>query len=66
MTGMMIGQASSFLPEYSKAAAAGGIIFKTLDIIPLIDVFSKRGQFPVRIKNVEKFCLFVEKFFYQF
>jgi len=49
MTGMVIGQASSFLPDYSKAAAAGGIIFKTLDIIPFIDVFSKRGQYPVRI-----------------
>lgn len=44
MTGMVIGQSSSFLPDYSKAAAAAGLIFKTLDTIPLIDAFSKRGE----------------------
>ncbi|XP_060570521.1 ATP-dependent translocase ABCB1-like isoform X2 [Ruditapes philippinarum] len=58
MTGIVIGQSSSFLPDYSKAATAGGLIFKTLDTIPLIDVFSKRGQYlsnisgRVQIRNV--------------
>lgn len=44
ITGLTIGQTSSFLPDYSKAATAAGLIFKVLGTVPLIDVFSKRGE----------------------
>ncbi|XP_052821017.1 ATP-dependent translocase ABCB1-like isoform X1 [Mya arenaria] len=44
-TGLVLGQVSSFLPDYSKAATAGGMIFKILDTIPAIDVSSERGQY---------------------
>ncbi|WAR14100.1 MDR1-like protein [Mya arenaria] len=44
-TGLVLGQLSSFLPDYSKAATAGGMIFKILDTIPAIDVSSERGQY---------------------
>ena len=47
LTGLVIGQSASFLPDYSKALNAAGLIFKILDTVPLIDVFSKRGQYPV-------------------
>ncbi|XP_045177444.2 ATP-dependent translocase ABCB1-like isoform X2 [Mercenaria mercenaria] len=55
MTGMVIGQSSSFLPDYSKAATAAGLIFKVLDTIPLIDVFSKRGQYLSKISGHVQF-----------
>ncbi|KAK3611392.1 hypothetical protein CHS0354_036589 [Potamilus streckersoni] len=45
-TGVVIGQASSFLPDYSKARQAAGLIFKTLDTKPLIDIYSTQGQHP--------------------
>ncbi|XP_060073738.1 ATP-dependent translocase ABCB1-like [Ylistrum balloti] len=44
-TGITIGQASSFLPEYSKAKHAAGLIFKVIDTIPPIDIYSKRGVY---------------------
>ena len=47
LTGLVIGQSTSFLPDYSKAVNAAGLIFKILDLVPAIDVFSKRGQYPV-------------------
>ncbi|XP_048749989.2 ATP-dependent translocase ABCB1-like isoform X1 [Ostrea edulis] len=49
-TGMTIGQASSFLPDYSKAQHSAGLIFKVLDTIPGIDVYSPRGTY---LNNVE-------------
>ncbi|KAL3862668.1 hypothetical protein ACJMK2_008621 [Sinanodonta woodiana] len=50
-TGIVIGQASSFLPDYSKARQAAGLIFKTLDTIPIIDIYSARGQRPNEVKG---------------
>ncbi|KAL4217465.1 tRNA N6-adenosine threonylcarbamoyltransferase [Mactra antiquata] len=55
LTGLVIGQVSSFLPDYSKAATAGGLIFKVLDTIPGIDVFSKRGQYLSKISGLVEF-----------
>ncbi|XP_069111959.1 ATP-dependent translocase ABCB1-like isoform X2 [Argopecten irradians] len=48
-TGITIGQASSFLPEYSKAKHAAGLIFKVVDTIPQIDIYSKRGVYMDRM-----------------
>ncbi|XP_064599295.1 ATP-dependent translocase ABCB1-like isoform X2 [Liolophura sinensis] len=44
-TGLAVGQASSFLPDYSKARLAAGHIFRLLDTVPLIDIYSKKGCF---------------------
>lgn len=44
-TGMTIGQASSFLPDYSKAQHAAGILFKVLETIPGIDIYSSKGTY---------------------
>ncbi|XP_062574024.1 ATP-dependent translocase ABCB1-like isoform X1 [Saccostrea cucullata] len=49
-TGMTIGQASSFLPDYSKAQHAAGLIFKILETIPGIDIYSQRGTY---LNNVD-------------
>lgn len=46
-TAMVIGQSSSFLPEYSKAKHAAGLIFKAFDTVPSIDIYSKRGTYLV-------------------
>ena len=46
---MTIGQASSFLPDYSKAKHAAALIFKVLETIPGIDIYSSRGTYMVCI-----------------
>nr|AID66618.1 P-glycoprotein [Anadara sativa] len=57
-TGSVIGQASSFLPDYSKARVSAGLIFKILDRVPPIDVYSQKGiylqdiQGRIRFKDV--------------
>lgn len=43
-TGISLGQMSSFLPDYTKAQHAAGVIFKILDIIPKIDIYSEKGM----------------------
>ena len=48
---MVIGQSASFLPDYSKAKHAAGLVFKALDTVPPIDVYSKRGTFLVCTGN---------------
>jgi hypothetical protein len=45
---MTIGQASSFLPDYSKAQHSAGLIFKVLETIPSIDVYSPKGTYLVK------------------
>jgi len=47
-TGLTIGQTSSFLPDYAKAKHAAGLVFKVIDTIPAIDVYSTRGIYQVR------------------
>ena len=42
-TGMAVGQASSFLPDYSKAQLSAGYIFQLLDLVPKIDVYKREG-----------------------
>ncbi|XP_067658455.1 ATP-dependent translocase ABCB1-like isoform X1 [Haliotis asinina] len=42
-TGMAVGQASSFLPDYTKARLSAGLIFKLLDYVPFIDIYSNKG-----------------------
>lgn len=44
---MMLGQATSFFPEYFKAKFAAGLIFKMLNIQPKIDSFGRHGLQPV-------------------
>ncbi|XP_052275142.1 ATP-dependent translocase ABCB1-like isoform X2 [Dreissena polymorpha] len=51
LTGLVVGQASSFLPDYSKAATAGGLIFKIINTVPAIDVASEAGQHPSNISG---------------
>ena len=46
-TGITIGQSSSFLPDYSKAKHAAALVFKTLDTVPAIDVYSSKGTYLV-------------------
>ncbi|KAI8796008.1 multidrug resistance protein 3 [Biomphalaria glabrata] len=42
-TGISVGQAASFLPDYTKAQLSAGYIFTMLDIIPKIDIFNTSG-----------------------
>ena len=48
---MVVGQSASFLPDYSKAKHAAGLVFKALDTVPPIDVYSKRGTYLVCTGN---------------
>ncbi|KAK3105070.1 hypothetical protein FSP39_016614 [Pinctada imbricata] len=48
-TGITIGQASSFLPDYSKAKHAAALIFKVLDTVPPIDIYSQKGTYLERV-----------------
>ncbi|KAK3768852.1 hypothetical protein RRG08_053383 [Elysia crispata] len=41
---MSVGQAASFLPDYSKAQLSAGHIFTILDLVPKIDVYSTSGK----------------------
>nr|XP_022339240.1 multidrug resistance protein 1-like isoform X1 [Crassostrea virginica] len=50
-TGMTIGQASSFLPDYSKAKHAAALIFKVLETIPGIDIYSSRGTYMNKVEG---------------
>lgn len=43
LAGQVIGQASSFLPDYSKGRLAAGYIFQMMGIKPNIDNFSTAG-----------------------
>lgn len=54
-TAMVIGQSSSFLPEYSKAKHAAGLIFKAFDTIPPIDIYSKRGTYLQKVDGLIQF-----------
>lgn len=68
-TGMTIGQASSFLPDYSKAQHAAGILFKVLETIPGIDIYSSKGTYMVclympRIFGNNTLFLHIYKYFY--
>ncbi|GFN90381.1 multidrug resistance protein 1-like, partial [Plakobranchus ocellatus] len=51
--GMSVGQAASFLPDYSKAQLSAGHIFVILDLLPKIDVYSTSGKMkPTQSVNV--------------
>ncbi|ESO91246.1 hypothetical protein LOTGIDRAFT_153678 [Lottia gigantea] len=50
-TGLAVGQATSFLPDYSKAKLSSAYIFRILATFPGIDIFSARGQRPVSLKG---------------
>ncbi|CAG2232220.1 ABCB1 [Mytilus edulis] len=54
-TAMVIGQSSSFLPEYSKAKHAAGLIFKAFDTVPSIDIYSKRGTYLQKVDGLIQF-----------
>ncbi|XP_052083244.1 ATP-dependent translocase ABCB1-like isoform X2 [Mytilus californianus] len=54
-TAMVIGQSSSFLPEYAKAKHAAGLIFKAFDTIPPIDIYSKRGTYLQKVDGLIQF-----------
>lgn len=45
---MIAGQIASFAPDYVKAKASAGRIFKLLDRQPAIDAYSDSGLKPVK------------------
>ncbi|XP_059164342.1 ATP-dependent translocase ABCB1-like [Physella acuta] len=57
-TGISVGQAASFLPDYTKAQLSAGYIFTMMDIVPKIDIFSSKGTVQpnitgeIKIENV--------------
>ncbi|KAH9513520.1 Multidrug resistance protein 1 [Bulinus truncatus] len=50
-TGISVGQAASFLPDYTKAQLSAGYIFTMLDIVPKIDIFSAKGSIKENISG---------------
>ena len=46
---MAIGEASSFAPDASKAAASAEKVFELLDEVPSIDTESKEGLQPAQV-----------------
>lgn len=52
---MVIGQSASFLPDYSKAKHAAGLVFKALDTVPPIDVYSKKGTYLQKVDGYIQF-----------
>lgn len=47
---MALGRASNYAPDYAKALVSAARIFKLLDRVPPIDVYSKEGDTWVRYK----------------
>ena len=43
LAGQVVGQASSFLPDYSKGKLAAAYIFRMMNVEPNIDNFSTTG-----------------------
>jgi hypothetical protein len=51
IAGQVVGQSSSFLPDYSKGRLAAAYIFRMMSVVPLIDNYSTEGLQKVRGKK---------------
>ncbi|XP_070561508.1 ATP-dependent translocase ABCB1-like isoform X2 [Ptychodera flava] len=49
--GMAVGQSASFLPDFSKAKHSASLIFKLLDTVPEIDIYTQWGEQPFHISG---------------
>jgi hypothetical protein len=54
IAGQVVGQSSSFLPDYSKGRLAAAYIFRMMSVVPLIDNYSTEGLQKVREKKKTK------------
>ena len=52
---MSVGQATQFAPDYAKAKASIGRVFKLLDSHPSIDIYSEEGAKPVSLWKRNKY-----------